>query len=69
MGWQIRFEVEPDKLLALTFEPKLEQTLIGRVKRSQFDIGLVMDPHLTEGIVKKSNLRLKDDGKGINTSS
>ncbi len=45
------YEVEPNKLLALTFEPRLEQTLIGRVKRSQFDIGMVMDPTLTEGII------------------
>ena len=37
------FEVEPDKLLALTFDPALEQSLIGRVKRSQFDVGLVMN--------------------------
>jgi flagellar biosynthesis protein FlhA len=54
------FEVEPDKLLALTFEPKLEQTLIGRVKRSQFDIGLVMDPHLTEGIIKEIEPKIKE---------
>ena len=26
------FEVEPEKLLALTFDPSLEQSLIGRVK-------------------------------------
>jgi len=32
------YEVETDKLLAMTFEPRLEQTLISRVKRSQFDI-------------------------------
>ena len=37
------YETEPNKLVALTFEPTLEQTLISRVKRSQFDIGLVMD--------------------------
>jgi len=54
------FEVEPDKLLALTFEPKLEQTLIGRVKRSQFDIGLVMDPHLTEGIIKEIEPKIQE---------
>ncbi len=47
------YEVEPNKLLAMTFEPRLEQTLISRVKRSQFDIGLVMDPNLTEGIINE----------------
>tara|TARA_B100000925_G_scaffold140975_1_gene105657 strand:- start:7305 stop:8432 length:1128 start_codon:yes stop_codon:yes gene_type:complete len=54
------FEVEPDKLLALTFEPKLEQTLIGRVKRSQFDVGLVMDPQLTEGIIKEIEPKIQE---------
>ena len=36
------YEVEPNKLLSLTFDPSLEQTLASRVKRSQFDIGLVL---------------------------
>ena len=47
------YETEPNKLVALTFEPTLEQTLISRVKRSQYDIGLIMDPHLTEEIIKE----------------
>ena len=54
------FEVEPEKLLALTFEPALEQTLIGRVKRSQFDIGLVMDPEITEGILQEIDPKIKE---------
>ncbi|MEJ6522896.1 MAG: flagellar biosynthesis protein FlhA [Opitutales bacterium] len=54
------YEVETDKLLAMTFEPRLEQTLISRVKRSQFDIGLVMDPSLTEGIIKEIEPKIKE---------
>ena len=54
------FEIEPDKLLAMTFEPKLEQTLIGRVKRSQFDVGLMMDPGLTEGLISEIEPRIKE---------
>jgi len=54
------FEVEPDKLLALTFDPSLEQSLIGRVKRSQFDIGLVMDPEITEGILQEIDPQIKE---------
>ena len=54
------FEVEPDKLLALTFDPALEQSLIGRVKRSQFDVGLVMEPEITEGILKEIDPKLKE---------
>ena len=54
------YEVEPNKLLAMTFEPKLEQTLIGRVKRSQFDIGMVMDPDLTEGIIAEIEPKIQE---------
>ena len=54
------YEVETDKLLAMTFEPRLEQTLISRVKRSQFDIGLVMDPNLTEGIIREIEPKIKE---------
>lgn len=54
------YEVETDKLLAMTFEPRLEQTLISRVKRSQFDIGLVMDPNLTEGIIKEIEPKINE---------
>jgi flagellar biosynthesis protein FlhA len=54
------FEVEPEKLLALTFEPTLEQSLIGRVKRSQFDVGLVMDPEITEGILQEIDPKIKE---------
>ena len=54
------YEVEPNKLLAMTFEPRLEQTLIGRVKRSQFDIGMVMDPDLTEGIIAEIEPKIQE---------
>ena len=47
------YEVETNKLLAMTIEPSLEQSLISRVKRSQFDIGLIMDPSITENIIKE----------------
>ena len=54
------YENEPNKLVALTFEPTLEQSLISRVKRSQFDIGLAMDPQLTEGIIKELEPRIQE---------
>ena len=47
------FEAEPNKLLALTLESSLEQTLISRVKKSQFDIGLAMDPELTQNFLQE----------------
>ncbi len=54
------YETEPNKLLALTLEPTLEQTLVSRVKRSQFDIGLVMDPQLTEGIIRELDPKINE---------
>jgi flagellar biosynthesis protein FlhA len=47
------FEVEPNKLVALTLEPTLEQSLVGRVKKSQFDVGLAMDPNTTQGLLQE----------------
>lgn len=54
------YEVEPNKLVSLTFEPTLEQTLVSRVKRSQFDIGLVMDPQLTEGLIREIEPKIEE---------
>ena len=60
------YEVEPNKLLAMTFEPRLEQTLVSRVKRSQFDIGMVMDPTLTEGIIGEIEPKIQEmSDKGL----
>ena len=54
------YESEPAQLTALTLEPRLEQILISRVRKSQFDIGLMMDPSLTEGILNEIVPRLKE---------
>ena len=53
-------ETEPGKLLAMTLEPRLEQILISRVKRSQFDVGLMMDPNLAESIVRELDPKIKE---------
>jgi len=47
------FEVEPNKLVSMTLDPKLEQILIQRVKKSQFDVGLAMDADLTQGLISE----------------
>ena len=47
------FEVEPNKLVSMTLDPKLEQILVQRVKRSQFDVGLAMDADLTQGLISE----------------
>ena len=45
------YEAENNKLVAMTLDPKLEQILVQRVKKSQFDVGLAMDPDLTQGLI------------------
>ena len=47
------YEAEQNKLISLTLDPKLEQILIQRVKKSQFDVGLAMDPELTQGLIEE----------------
>ena len=47
------FEVEPNKLVSMTLDPKLEQILVQRVKKSQFDVGLAMDADLTQGLISE----------------
>ena len=47
------FEVEPNKLVSMTLDPKLEQILVQRVKKSQFEVGLAMDADLTQGLISE----------------
>ncbi len=54
------FEVEPGNIRVLTVEPKLEQQLVARVKRSQYEVGLMMDPALTECLLRELKSRVND---------
>jgi len=47
-----QYEVENHRMFAITLDPMLEQQLLPRVKRTQFEIGLAMDPSLTDHILK-----------------
>ena len=47
------YEVDSNKLVSMTLDPKLEQILVQRVKKSQFDVGLAMDPDLTQGLIEE----------------
>ncbi|MBN1403411.1 MAG: flagellar biosynthesis protein FlhA [Opitutales bacterium] len=53
------YETEPGVIHALTLEPRLEQMLAGRVKRTQFDCALLMDPQLAQHIIAELNQRVK----------
>lgn len=54
------FESSPNKLVAMTLEPRLEQMLIQRVKKSQFDVGLAMDPELTQGMLREVEPKINE---------
>lgn len=53
------YETEPRILRAMTLEPRLEQALVSRVKRGQFEIGLLMDPQLTQHMLGELTPRLE----------
>jgi len=58
-GWFVPQLAGPDgQLHAHTLEPRLEQLLVSRVKRNQFEIGLLMDPALTEYLIGELTPRL-----------
>ena len=45
------YESEPGLVRALTLDPKLEQLLVSKVQRSQFEVNLVMDPQTAQHLV------------------
>ena len=45
------YESEQDTIQCLTLDPGLENALISRVKRTQHDVGLMMDPTITEALL------------------
>jgi len=47
------YECEPGVVKALTLEPKLEQLLMTKVQRSQFEVSLVMDPQTAQHLVNE----------------
>jgi len=46
-------ESEPNLIQCLSLDPHLENSLVSRVKRTQHDIGLIMDPGLTESLLQE----------------
>jgi flagellar biosynthesis protein FlhA len=47
------YESEGGLIKAITLDPRLEQHLVSRVKRTQFDVGLMMDPNLTRHLISE----------------
>ncbi|MCH2155194.1 MAG: flagellar biosynthesis protein FlhA [Opitutales bacterium] len=53
------YENEEGKVNAVTLDPHLEQYLASRVRRTQFEVGLMMDPQTTQHIIDELNPRLQ----------
>lgn len=54
------YEAEPGVIKALTLDPGLEQLLISRIKRSQLEVALMMDPESTQHLLEQMKPRLAD---------
>jgi flagellar biosynthesis protein FlhA len=54
------FETEPGILKALTIEPRMEQLLISKVHRTQFDVGLVIDPQLAQHLLQELSRKMAE---------
>ena len=52
------FESEPGLVKALTLEPRLEQMLVSKVQRSQFEVGLMLDPALAQHLLTELTQRM-----------
>jgi flagellar biosynthesis protein FlhA len=54
------FESEPGILRALTIEPRMEQALISKVHRTQFDVGLVIDPQMAQHLLQELSRKMSE---------
>lgn len=54
------YESDTNVIQSLTLDPELEQLLISRVQRTQFEIGLAMDPMLTQSLLQELSPRIND---------
>ena len=55
-----QYESEEGVVHAITLEPKLDQLIASQVKRTQTDIGIMLDPGLTQYILHELNNRIND---------
>jgi len=54
------YECEPGQLKALVLDPRLEQVLLSRVKKTQFETTLLLDPQLVQHIFNFLNEAILD---------
>jgi flagellar biosynthesis protein FlhA len=54
------FEAAPGVIKALTLDPRLEQLLVTKVHRAQFEIGLMIDPQLAQHLLGELTRRMTE---------
>ncbi len=54
------FESERGVVKALTLDPRLEQMLMQKVQRNQFDVGLVIDPQSAQHLLNELTQRMSE---------
>jgi flagellar biosynthesis protein FlhA len=54
------FETEPGMIKAITLDPRLEQLLATKIQRTQYDVGLMIDPQLAQHILSELTRRMTD---------
>lgn len=54
------YESDTGVLTALTIDPALEHLLVSRIKKTQYDVGLMMDPEITREMLEDMKPRLED---------
>ena len=54
------YECEPGVVKALTLDPRLEQMLMQKVQRNQFEVGLVIDPQSAQHLLNELTARMTD---------
>ncbi|MGC3991890.1 MAG: flagellar biosynthesis protein FlhA [Chthoniobacteraceae bacterium] len=52
-----QFESSPGIVKAITLDPRLEQALVSRVQKSQFEVGLSLDPTIAHHLLNELNRR------------
>jgi flagellar biosynthesis protein FlhA len=54
------YEAEPGILKAITIEPRLEQLLTTKVHKTQFDVGLVIDPQMAQHLLQELSKKMSE---------
>ena len=54
------YEYAPGRMKAITLDPKLEELFMQRIQRSQFEVGLTLDPQTAHAVLKQLTGLMKE---------